>query len=183
MIQLGLVNELKDKLRDQALRDPLTGLHNRRYLEETLPRELKRAKRNGACLSVIMMNIDHFKTINDTYGHLVGDQTIKFIANLLTSAARASDITCRFGGDEILLVMPDMTSTDALKRAEHIRQLCEDTSTSQANLERGLTMSFGVATYPEHGLQMDEILIKADDALYQSKQNGRNRVTLWQLEY
>ena len=138
MIQLGLVNELKDKLRDQALRDPLTGLHNRRYLEETLPRELKRAKRNGACLSVIMMNIDHFKTINDTYGHLVGDQTIKFIANLLTSAARASDITCRFGGDEILLAMPDMTSTDVLKRAEHIRQLCEDTSTSQANLERGL---------------------------------------------
>jgi len=173
------VEKLQTELREQALRDPLTGLYNRRYLDETLAREITRAERENAPLSVIMSDIDLFKIINDTYGHPVGDKFLVEISNLMKNHARSSDIVCRYGGEEFLLVLPATITDSAKKRAEEIRQKCADLIVRYDENDLMITMSFGVATYPVHGKEAEEIVIKADKALYQSKRNGRNLVTIW----
>jgi diguanylate cyclase (GGDEF)-like protein len=173
------INQLQADLKKQALRDPLTGLYNRRYLSETLDRELTRCKRNKEPLSVIIMDVDHFKTINDTYGHQAGDEFLKTIASLIQSHARGSDVACRYGGEEFLLLMPGTNLQTAAKRAEDLRVICSETQVLFEMKNLVVTISFGVASYPDHGTTPDEILIKADRALYQSKNNGRNLVTVW----
>jgi diguanylate cyclase (GGDEF)-like protein/PAS domain S-box-containing protein len=174
------VEQLQAELREQALHDPLTGLYNRRYLSETLTREIVRAKRDHDPLSVIISDIDYFKLINDTYGHQVGDRYLMEVASLMKSHARGSDIVCRYGGEEFLLVLPGTPLDAAAKRAEEIRQKCEELIHLHDGKDLTVTMSFGVATYPIHGKEAEEIVIKADKALYQSKRNGRNRVTVWE---
>lgn len=177
--RLAQIEQLQSELREQALRDPLTSLFNRRYLSETMERELKLAKREKKPVSVIVMDIDRFKKINDTYGHRVGDEFLTGISRLLQNHARGSDIACRYGGEEFLIVMPGAPSRTARKRAEELRVCCEEMRISHNGKDLRVTLSFGVATYPTHGRESEEIVIKADKALYRSKRRGRNCVTVW----
>lgn len=179
-IQLELVNALQDMLREQAMRDHLTGLHNRRYLDETLPREIIRANRENTSVSIIISDIDFFKDVNDQYGHAAGDAVLLEIARIFSGSVRGSDIICRYGGEEFLLVLPGMPLEQAVQRAEHLRKTCAKTLFNYLDKQIRLTLSFGVATYPQHGTQAEEVLLNADKALYLSKQSGRNRVSLWE---
>lgn len=170
------VQKLQEQLRDQALHDPLTGLYNRRYLDESMGREMIRAERYGRPIGIVMCDIDHFKIVNDTYGHLVGDEILRMFAELLKKNSRGSDIVCRFGGEEFLLLLPDMPPDIAYQRAEQLR-------TSLAALQIGkevirVTASFGVAAFPENGKTMDSLIGAADVAMYQAKEAGRNRVVV-----
>ncbi len=173
------VEQLQADLRKQALHDPLTGLYNRRYLNETLIREIARSERENHQISFIISDIDHFKKINDTYGHHAGDKFLVEIAQLMRRCARESDFICRYGGEEFLLVLPGITVHDAEKRAEEIRQKCAEICFHYEGHSLTVTMSFGLATYPIHGQEPEEIIMKADKALYTSKSTGRNRVTVW----
>lgn len=175
--------KMRDLLKDQATRDPLTNLFNRRYLEETLQRELHRAQRHSAPVSIIMIDIDHFKNINDTYGHEGGDEALTNIALLLQKYYRKSDVACRFGGEEFILVLPEMTLNIATQRAEQIRAAAESLRLSyRGKAMNGLTISLGVATYPQHGSSMQALISAADKALYRAKNLGRNRVEVAQRD-
>ena len=176
--QLNEIEQLQDELRQQAFHDPLTGLFNRRHLTETLDRELNRAQREEKTTSIVIMDIDLFKNINDTYGHQVGDKFLIAIAELLRKQVRGSDIACRYGGEEFLLILPGITAQDAFKRAEELREMCMNILISHDHKDLFVTLSMGVATFPTHATSVDELLTKADKALYNSKQSGRNRVTL-----
>ena len=178
-VDMKKIEQLKEELHEQAIHDPLTGLYNRRYLNETLAREITRVERENNSLSVIMSDIDHFKMINDTYGHPVGDKFLMEIASLMKKHTRDSDIVCRYGGEEFLLVFPGTALASAARRAEEIRQQCAEIIIQHEGIDLNVTMSLGVATYPTHGKEAEEIIIKVDKALYQSKQSGRNRVTAW----
>ncbi len=178
--QLSLVTELKDRLREQSVRDNLTELYNRRYLYERLPGELTRALREGIKIAILMIDIDHFKHVNDTYGHAVGDLVLKAIGRMLKEHKRESDIAFRYGGEEFLLVLFGASFEASLKHAEHIRAACEMLRIDVGDQKVMVTLSAGVAVYPEHGSTMDVILSRADQALYLSKRNGRNRVTGWE---
>lgn len=173
------VEKLEVELRQQALRDPLTGLYNRRFLNEALKIELLRAERDRTCLSIIICDIDHFKNINDTYGHQVGDKFLVEIARELMQNKRNSDIACRQGGEEFLLVYPGVCLEQAAERAEKLRQKCAEIVILHEGQELKTTLSFGTAGFPAHGGNPDEIIIKADKAMYQSKHAGRNQVTVW----
>lgn len=170
------VQSLQAKLREQALRDPLTGLYNRRYLTETFDRELLRAERYSRPVSVIMCDIDHFKTVNDTYGHRAGDEVIKVFSELLQRNARGSDICCRYGGEEFLLVLFDMTGDDACLRTEQLRQAFAGTAITWGETDIQVTASFGVAVFPLDGRTSDVLIAAADAALYAAKDGGRNQV-------
>jgi len=145
-----------------------------------MERELKLAKREKKPLSVIVMDIDRFKKINDSHGHRLGDEFLTEIAKLLQNHARGSDVICRYGGEEFLIVMPGANARTARKRAEQLRVHCEAMRIAHNGKELRVTLSFGVATYPTHGREGEEIVIKADKALYKSKRRGRNCVTLWE---
>jgi len=179
-VQVAEIEKLQSDLREQALHDPLTGLYNRRYLSEAIEREIAIAEREQKSLSVIVMDLDHFKDVNDTYGHQVGDQYLISFAALLQSRIRKSDIACRYGGEEFLLVLPAVSLEDAVKRAEEIRQAYANTTLPGRGINKQVTISMGIATYPLHGEESEEIVIKADKALYMSKENGRNRVNVWE---
>jgi diguanylate cyclase (GGDEF)-like protein/PAS domain S-box-containing protein len=173
------IEQLHAELSEQALRDPLTGLYNRRFLGEMMVREVARAGRENDCVSIIVSDIDHFKRINDTHGHLVGDQFLVEIASLMKTHTRGSDIACRYGGEEFLLVLPGTNKETAKQRAELLRLICASLHIPHEGKNLNVTLSFGVATYPLHGQDAEEIIIKADKALYNSKRRGRNRVTVW----
>jgi diguanylate cyclase (GGDEF)-like protein/PAS domain S-box-containing protein len=177
---LSEIEKLQTELREQALRDPLTGLYNRRHLADAMERELARVKRERRSMSVIVMDIDHFKKINDNFGHQIGDKFLIQISNLIASHARSSDIACRYGGEEFLLVIPGATLTTALKRAEAIRSQCADIRITVGKKHLKVTLSLGVATFPKHGKGAEEIVIKADHAMYKAKRAGRNCVAAWE---
>lgn len=170
------VQVLQDRLRDESTRDALTGLYNRRYLEETLGRELILAERHGHPVSVIMSDIDYFKAVNDTYGHLGGDEVLRVFGTLMRRHARASDIYCRYGGEEFLLVLPQMTLDDAVDRAEQLRSAIAAAPVPYGSALIAVTASFGVATFPGDGRTIDALIGAADSALYAAKAAGRNRV-------
>ena len=175
--QLDEIHELQERLKEQAIRDPLTGLHNRRYLDETLPRELARAKREGYPLSVVMIDLDRFKQINDNYGHPAGDEVIKALATVLKNATRGGDVACRYGGEEFVVALPRMGLEGAMARANEWRSTLADAVIRHGQLELKVTLSAGVAAFPEHGGTFDALLELADHALYRSKHEGRNRVS------
>ncbi|MEN6374297.1 MAG: sensor domain-containing diguanylate cyclase [Smithella sp.] len=173
------VRDLNIQLRDQSVRDPLTGLFNRRYLEESLGRELIRAQRQDTMVSLIMGDIDHFKNVNDTYGHPAGDKVLKVFGELIKKYSRGSDIYCRYGGEEFLLVCPDMTGEKAYERAEQLRMAISDTPITFEGSVIKVTASFGVASYPQHGDTDNALISAADNALYEAKNAGRNQVKLY----
>ena len=166
-------------MKEQAIRDPLTGLFNRRYLEESLQRELHRAERHSHSIALIMLDIDHFKQVNDTYGHEAGDVVLKNIAALLQEYSRKSDIACRFGGEEFILILPETTLEVAIQRAEALRQavMAHHVSIEKEEI-KNLSISLGVASFPQHGQSIKEIMGEADQALYKAKVKGRNRVVV-----
>lgn len=172
------IDELQEQLREQANRDPLTGLYNRRYLDSTLERELSRCKRDGHSLALILIDIDHFKQVNDTYGHQAGDEILLRLSALLGSMARAGDVACRYGGEEFLLLMPTMPLISAQERAEALRLSFGNLDVPFGDFRLRATVSIGIAAYPGHGTSSDELIRHADTALYRAKRLGRNRVEL-----
>ena len=174
------VEELQARLREQAIRDPLTGLFNRRYLDETLSRELARAGRQSAPVSIVMLDLDHFKRVNDAHGHQAGDIILRLLGDLLDDLVRAGDIVCRYGGEEFVVVMPGASLDVAAQRADEWRLAFGLLSVQYQGATLQTTLSAGVAVYPEHGRTADQLLHAADKALYQAKQSGRNRVVCWQ---
>ena len=170
------VHALNLRLAEQAIHDPLTGLYNRRFMVDSLDRELMRAKRDMYPVSVVMCDLDHFKAINDRYGHLAGDKVLKAFGSLLKRYCRGSDIASRYGGEEFLLVFPNMPGIVARGRAEALRAATAKRSVKSGDEIIEITASFGVATYPIDGQTPDEIISSADDAQYQAKARGRNQV-------
>ncbi len=173
---LALANlRLRETLRSQAIRDPLTGLFNRRYLEETMERELNRVKRQKSSLGVIMMDLDHFKDYNDAFGHGAGDDLLTALGNLLSTHVRGEDIACRYGGEEFLLIMLGTPMEVALKRAEALRKAVKQMHQHYQGMKPS-SISLGVAVYPNHGDTGAQLVRAADAALYRAKLAGRDRV-------
>ena len=177
-LALALANlQLQASLRTQSIRDPLTNLFNRRYLEASLPRELLRAERRKGGLSVLMFDLDHFKRYNDTQGHDAGDALLGAFGALLAQSSRGEDMPCRFGGEEFTLVLTDADHAKARERADAIRKATAELVVHyRAGTLPPATVSIGVASYPEHGATPEALLRMADQALYRAKQLGRNVV-------
>jgi len=166
-------------LRNQSIRDPLTGLFNRRYMEETLERELRRAERTQRPLCVAMLDLDHFKEFNDTFGHEAGDVLLSELGRFLRTAIRSGDVACRYGGEEFFLIMPELAAQDVERRFDQIRDAVKRLHvTYRGQSIPGVTVSAGVATFPEHGAAGDELIRIADAALYRAKGAGRDRLVL-----
>lgn len=180
-IGLGIANlKLRESMRNLSIRDPLTGLFNRRYMEEALAQEQHRTKRNDAQLAVIMIDIDHFKQFNDNFGHDGGDAILRALGEFFKRHVRGSDIACRFGGEEFVLILSPSTAEGARQRAEVIRQDAARLNISHANRDLGaITLSLGVAMFPDHASDLAAIVKAADLALYQAKRGGRNRVVMF----
>jgi diguanylate cyclase (GGDEF)-like protein len=175
-MSLALANmALREKLRNQALRDPLTGLYNRRYMEDILQRFVRLAERENREISLMMMDLDHFKRLNDERGHAFGDQVLRESAVVLLGSLRETDIVCRYGGEEIVVIMPDCPPERAVDKAETLRTRIEELSNTHG---ASISASFGVASVPHTSQSLPDVLAAADAALYKAKQNGRNQVVM-----
>jgi diguanylate cyclase (GGDEF)-like protein/PAS domain S-box-containing protein len=181
-IKLSLANlQLRDELRQQAIIDPLTGLFNRRYLDEALPRELDMAQRRQAPLGIAMLDLDGFKQFNDRLGHGAGDALLREFGDVMRDHLRKTDILCRYGGDEFVVIMPDSPLADTHGRVEQIRVLLKELPRlkyGEPELDM-ITLSAGMAFLPEHGTTGIELLRAADKAMYQAKQSGRDQVVIY----
>jgi diguanylate cyclase (GGDEF)-like protein len=167
------------RLHDKAMRDALTGLYNRGYLEESLDREASRARRHSQPLGVMMIDIDHFKRCNDTFGHAAGDAVLRTLGQYLLSLARAEDIPCRYGGEEFVLVMAHAAPATVRERAERLRLGVQELNIEFDGRSVGpITLSVGIAMFPDHGENGQAVLQAADAAMYRAKQAGRNRVVI-----
>ena len=177
-VALALANlRLRESLRLQSIRDPLTGLFNRRYMEETLERELRRSARSQVPLCVLMLDADHFKRLNDTFGHEAGDVVLRELGTLLKGSVRGGDIACRIGGEELVLLLPETSLEEGTRRAEQLRaEVARMVVTHRGVVVGPVTLSMGVAAYPVHGSTGEALLRAADRALYRAKGDGRNRV-------
>jgi diguanylate cyclase (GGDEF)-like protein len=175
--QIAETEMLHAKLREQALRDPLTGLHNRRYLFEMAPALLELARRQGNTLSVVLLDLDHFKLLNDTYGHQAGDLVLQRFAALLTQMLRRSDIVCRHGGEEFVAVMPDIDAegTESMLNRLLLAFQAHTTESGRRRLPGG-SFSAGIAMFPRHGTTLEQLLSRADRGLYAAKNHGRARI-------
>jgi diguanylate cyclase (GGDEF)-like protein/PAS domain S-box-containing protein len=179
-VALALANlQLRETLRSQSIRDPLTGLFNRRYMEESLAREVLRASRTNSTIGILLVDIDHFKQYNDTFGHEAGDAVMKEVGALLQKQVRGEDIACRFGGEEFLLILPGAPLEIAHRRAEHLRRAVSGLTVGFHGQALGsITVSIGVAIYPLHGSKAESVLECADKALYSAKESGRDRTVV-----
>jgi diguanylate cyclase (GGDEF)-like protein len=177
---LALANlRLRQDLREQAIRDPLTGLFNRRHMEESLERELRRAERRQRGLGIILLDLDHFKRCNDTFGHEAGDAVLRVIGQFLRTHIRGEDLACRYGGEEFLLILADSSLENTHRRAEQLRGEIKALQVEHAGRPLGpVSASLGVAVFPEQGVTAEEIVRAADAALYQAKTEGRDRVVV-----
>ena len=179
--QLIEIGTLQSKLRSQAIKDPLTDLFNRRYLDETFDRELARGARESYPVCVIMLDIDHFKKVNDTYGHEAGDSVLKALARILSSRNRRGDFVCRFGGEEFVIVMPNMEMDTAFKRAEELRAALNSLYVPYGRFNLTITISMGIANYPANGEDREAVLRAADRAMYAAKKAGRDHILTYDL--
>ena len=176
---LSLMNlRLREALKHEAIRDPLTDLFNRRYMEESLRRETRRAKRNSSHVGLIMLDVDHFKQFNDAYGHETGDIVLQMLAKLLQEHIRGGDIACRYGGEEFLLILPDASLRASEQRAQELLEKVRELRVAHQETHFSITISLGVATFPEHGAEIQELVNAADMALYQAKKQGRDQVAV-----
>ena len=179
-VGLSIANiRLREALRTQSVRDALTGLYNRRYLEELLEREVRRSARATQSLGILMIDLDHFKTFNDTYGHEAGDAVLRETGAFLVKGFRAEDFVCRFGGEEFVVILPTAELEVTRARAERIRTRVKELTIHHQGRPMGmLTVSIGVAAFPEHGLSPKELMAAADAALYEAKRGGRDQVAV-----
>lgn len=172
---------LREVLRSQSIRDPLTGLFNRRYMEESLERELRRADRNGQPVGLIMLDIDHFKHFNDTFGHQAGDALLRALGDLMGERTRGQDVACRFGGEEFAIILAGASIEAVQKRAKLLREEVKQLSVTHAGQLLGkISFSLGIAAFPGDGQTADELVRAADQALYRAKAAGRDRIVLAQ---
>lgn len=176
-IALTLANlQLRKKLQTEALRDPLTGLHNRRFADDWIEREVSQSNRSGRPLGLIMVDVDHFKQVNDAHGHDAGDAVLKAIADTFRSSLRLGDVPCRIGGEEFMILMPDIDLDTLARRAETLREQVVGMGVRyHGQVLPPITVSAGVAVYPKHGRSVAEVVKAADAALYAAKRAGRNR--------
>jgi diguanylate cyclase (GGDEF)-like protein len=176
-ISMAISNlQLRETLQYQSIRDPLTGLFNRRYLEEVLGQEVSRAQRKQHEVGIIMLDVDHFKSFNDTYGHDAGDHVLQTVGRLLKDSVRGSDVACRYGGEEFTLILPEATLEETVIKAESIRQeIAQLHVVHPDQVLSGITASLGVATFPRHGSTGAAVMQAADAALYRAKAAGRNQ--------
>jgi diguanylate cyclase (GGDEF)-like protein/PAS domain S-box-containing protein len=179
-VSLALANlKLRELLRNQSIRDPLTGLYNRRYLEESLNRELQRSRRAGRNLSLVMLDLDHFKHFNDTFGHQVGDILLKEVAGVIKGRVRAGDLACRYGGEEFSLIIAEVDTRGAHKCVESIREAIKHLSLHHHGQTLGtITVSAGIAAFPAHADTSEDLIRAADEALYRAKQAGRDCIVV-----
>jgi diguanylate cyclase (GGDEF)-like protein len=175
---LALTNmRLRGSLRDQSIRDPLTGLFNRRYLEETLEREISRSTRSGKPFGLMMLDIDDFKQFNDTFGHAGGDALMRELGGLLHTLTRVEDVACRYGGDEFVVLLPESPLDVTVLRAEEIRQAAHQfTIMHEGSVLSAVTLTVGVAVYPDHGADIAGLVHAADEAMYRAKHAGGDGV-------
>jgi diguanylate cyclase (GGDEF)-like protein/PAS domain S-box-containing protein len=180
--RLQAVVQEKSVLQELATLDPLTGLYNRRFLDDAIMREISRSEREEKQFAVIMLDLDHFKNVNDQYGHAAGDEVLKTLAMLMKKASRESDLICRFGGEEFVAIMPNMSAIQARDRVETWRRQLEETTVIYGDSRIQITLSAGIAIFPLHGRSGEELITRADEMLYRSKQQGRNRISVMGLE-
>ena len=179
--QLTEIKNLQVQLRDQALRDPLTSCFNRRYLEEMLSRESLQADRDQDLIGLVMLDIDHFKLVNDTYGHVAGDKVLQAVSQCLQQRVRLGDMVCRYGGEEFMIVFPGISLQAITERAHFLCNQIADLQVPASNeAVIKVTVSVGVALYPLHGEKLSEVFEHVDQALYMAKETGRNRVCVWE---
>ena len=183
-LSLSITNiKLSEKLTSQSIRDPLTGLYNRRYMEETMQHEILRAARKNTKIGIVMVDIDHFKQINDTYGHDAGDEFLKKLTGFFKLKIRDSDFIFRYGGEEFMLILPESSVEDTYKRADSLRKEIKNMRVHfRGQLLPSVTLSFGIAAYPDHRLDPIELIRVADKALYMAKEEGRDKVMIGQPE-
>jgi diguanylate cyclase (GGDEF)-like protein len=179
-VSLSLANlRLREALRNQSIRDPLTGLFNRRYLDDSLQRELRRATRKGRPLAILMLDLDHFKRFNDTFGHDAGDTLLRHLGSFLQSYIRADDLAFRYGGEEFVVILPEATLDSARQRAEQLVRDFRRLDVQYHGTTLGpLTVSVGLAAFPDQGNTAEAVLRAADQALYRAKAEGRDRVVV-----
>jgi diguanylate cyclase (GGDEF)-like protein len=179
-LSLSLTNiDLREKLENMALRDELTGLYNRRFLDEMLDHSLAKLKRDGKQAALLLLDVDHFKRFNDKHGHQAGDEALRRVASALAASVRASDVVCRYGGEEFLVFLPECDLAEAMAKAEKIRSTIASTSFRFGDQTiPPVTASIGVAMFPETGLSREQLIRMSDRALYQAKGAGRNRVAV-----
>ena len=178
-LQIERVELLQAQLRELAVRDSLTNLFNRRYLQEMLEVEFARSRRSGTSLTILMMDSDHLKEINDKYGHKAGDDFLVHIAEVVQSSIRAGDIACRYGGDEFVVVLSNVTEKIALERAEKLRESIAKHYIVYKNEKVSISVSIGIVVFPDHGSSGEVLLQKADQALYRAKRMGKNRIVVY----
>jgi len=179
-VSLAIANiELRNQLRSQALRDPLTGLHNRRFLEEVLPQEIARSARSGKSLALAVLDLDHFKGINDNSSHEAGDAVLRGVGEILRKTIRKGDIVCRFGGEEFVLLLPGADLEAAMERMTELLDSVRSMSvTWSGGVLDGISASIGLAVLPLHVHRGEDLMAAADAALYQAKGQGRNRIVV-----
>ena len=183
-LELALANfRLRETLREQSTRDQLTGLFNRRFMEESLERELRRARREGYSLGLLMMDLDHFKQFNDGFGHAAGDLAMHLVGNFLGGAVRGDDVACRYGGEEFVVILPKASLEDTRRLGETLREGLKALRVEPSGLRLpALTVSVGVACSPDHGETREQLLQAADSALYRAKAAGRDQVVVASID-
>jgi diguanylate cyclase (GGDEF)-like protein len=183
-VALALANlKLQEALRIQSVCDPLTGMFNRRYMEESLAREVHRATRKKTQIGIIMIDLDHFKQFNDTFGHAAGDALLRELSYFLKKSFRGEDIACRYGGEEFVIILPETPLDITLKRAESLLEEIRHLNVQHLGRTLGtITTSLGVAVFPDHGTTGETVMRAADAALYQAKERGRDQVAVWQVK-
>jgi diguanylate cyclase (GGDEF)-like protein len=179
-LSLSIANiQLNERLARQSVRDPLTGLFNRRFMIESLEREIKRAERNQTQVGIIMADIDHFKQFNDKYGHAAGDEVLTQMGGFFKAGLRGSDVSCRYGGEEFVFFLPESSAENTFKRADQMREEVKNLTLHYGGeLLASITLSMGISTYPDQGSNTEDLLRVADAALYRAKQEGRDRVII-----